>query len=208
MYVRLKPDAVNMLERSKEFKRGMDNTTYHKGYPTNYRGQGGTPSIQVSMAPDGGARDIDVDYRSSSFPVAMFNGHLTASNSDVRAGNNYERHINRWAGFQNWWRQLLRRPHPRRVPTKRRTERSAASRSHRAREKSRSTRWSNDFLKAWLVEGDTLAAMSYISERAYACLAQDLDDPTDVRSRHGAVSAHAAAEGGARRGRVQNRSKG
>ena len=81
-----------MLERSREFKRGIDNTVYHKGYPINYREQGGTPSIQVSIALDGRLADIDVDYRSSSFPVSLFNGHLSAANSDVRAGDNVERH--------------------------------------------------------------------------------------------------------------------
>jgi len=30
--------------------------------------------------------DIDVDNRSASFPKALFDGHLTAGNSDVRAG--------------------------------------------------------------------------------------------------------------------------
>jgi hypothetical protein len=29
----------------------------------------------------------------------------------------------------------------------------------------------NDFLKAWLVDGDILAAMGYISEHSFACLA-------------------------------------
>ncbi len=91
IYVRLTPDARAMLERSQEFKRGADNSVYHKGYPLNYREQG-TPSIQVSMALDGRLADIDVDYRSSSFPSMLFNGHLSASNSDVRAGNNDERH--------------------------------------------------------------------------------------------------------------------
>jgi len=36
----------------------------------------------------------------------------------------------------------------------------------------------DDFLKAWLVEGDVMAAMGYISERSYACLAEDRDDPS------------------------------
>lgn len=79
----------------------MDNSVYHKGYPTNYRERSGVPSIQFSVALDGRRTDIDVDYRSSSFPVGLFNGHLTASNSDVRAGNNYDKHVNRWSGFNN-----------------------------------------------------------------------------------------------------------
>ena len=107
MYVRLTPNAREMLERSREFKRGIDNAVYHKGYPLNYREQRGTPSIQVSIALDGRLADIDVDYRSSSFPVMLFNGHLSASNSDVRAGDNAERHAGRWSGFQNWWRSFF-----------------------------------------------------------------------------------------------------
>ena len=99
MYVLLKEGAVNTLERSKEFERKGDNTVYHKGYPINYRQQGGTPSIQISIALDQRHADIDVDYRSSGFPKALVNGHLSAANSDVRAGNNYERHTERWSGF-------------------------------------------------------------------------------------------------------------
>ena len=107
MYVRLTPNAREMLERSREFKRGVDNAIYHKGYPLNYREQGGTPSIQVSIALDGRQADVDVDYRSSMFPVVLFNGHLSAANSDVRAGNNAERHAAQWSGFQNWWRSFF-----------------------------------------------------------------------------------------------------
>ena len=35
-----------------------------------------------------------------------------------------------------------------------------------------------DFLQAWLVEGNVVAAMGYVSERSYACLAQDAPDPS------------------------------
>ena len=83
MYVRLIPNAREMLERSREFKRGVDNSIYHKGYPLNYREQRGTPSIQVSIALDGRQADIDVDYRASMFPVGLLNGHLSSANSDV-----------------------------------------------------------------------------------------------------------------------------
>ncbi len=44
--------------------------------------------MQFSLAEDGQHADIDVDYRSSRSPQSLFNGHLTASNSDVRAGEN------------------------------------------------------------------------------------------------------------------------
>ena len=39
IYVRLTSNAREMLNRSREFKRGIDNTVYHKGYPINYREQ-------------------------------------------------------------------------------------------------------------------------------------------------------------------------
>ena len=40
-------------------------------------------------------------------PAAMFNGHLTSANSDVRAGNNHERHNGRWGGFVAWWQGVF-----------------------------------------------------------------------------------------------------
>ena len=69
IYVRLTVDAFDKLSRSQQFKRASDNSVYHKGYPINFRGQGGTPSIQISMATDRRNADVDVDYRASFFPV-------------------------------------------------------------------------------------------------------------------------------------------
>ena len=175
IYVRLTPEARETLSRSREFKRGADNTIFHKGYPTNYRQQGGIPSIQVSIAVDNRQADIDVDYRSSGFPAAMFNGHLSASNSDVRAGNNVERHSGRWSGLENWWRSFFG-GRGRTSPDDSAGERPTISRIPRAG-KGQIDAMAGDFLRAWLVEGDIAAAMGYVSNRAYACLAQDSDDP-------------------------------
>lgn len=206
MYVRLAPGAVDMMERSREFRRGMDNTVYHHGYPENYRGQGGTPSIQVSVAGDGLRADIDVDYRSSSFPAAMFNGHLTASNSDIRAGNNYDRYASRWAGLQNWWRSFfgIRTTDTDEDPG---AQRRGLNDKPRAGNQTIDVMMS-DFLKAWLIDGDQVAAMAYVSERAYACLAQDLEDPSTfdrgmapyrllnrLKASHDAVGTHSSLEG-------------
>jgi hypothetical protein len=58
--------------------------------------------FQFSLSRDESRADIDVDYRSSRFPVALFNGHLTASNSDIRASGNDAKH-----------NQQPRRPAPR-----------------------------------------------------------------------------------------------
>jgi hypothetical protein len=175
MYVQLVPNAREMLERSREFKRSIDNSIYHKGYPLNYRERQGTPSIQVSIALDGRQADVDVDYRPSSFPVALFNGHLSAANSDVRAGNNAERHAAHWTGFQNWWRSFfgVRLERPPDAPD----SALALPETPRVGKKNINVMVS-DFLKAWLIEGDIVAAMGYVSERSYACLAQDAPDPS------------------------------
>jgi hypothetical protein len=81
--VRLTPGARETLALVQQFKRRADNSVFHKGYPVNYR-EGGTPSVQISIALDGRPADVDVDYRASSFPSALFNGHLTSATSDVR----------------------------------------------------------------------------------------------------------------------------
>jgi hypothetical protein len=177
MYVLLRPEAVAMLERSREFKRGADNTVFHKGYPINFRAQGGTPSIQISIALDRRNADIDVDYRGSSFPVALFNGHLTSANSDVRAGSNYDRHVNRWSGFNNWWRSFFGvRLERDEAPSAKRDDTTALPAAPRAGKKTIEV-MANDFFEAWIVEGNIAAAMGYVSDRAYACLAQDAPDP-------------------------------
>jgi hypothetical protein len=178
MYARLVSGALDTLARSKEFKRGVDNAVYHQGYPISYRGQTGVPSVQFSVALDGRRADIDVDYRRSIFPVGLFNGHLTASNSDVRAGNNYDKHVNRWGGFQNWWRGFFgvryeQTPQAETPPT-----RLQDLKTPRVGKKKIEV-MVNDFLNAWLVEGNIIAAMGYVSERSYACLAQDSDNPAD-----------------------------
>ena len=107
IYVTLRPDARDVLERSREFVRSHENTVYHVGYPHSYRHASGMPSIQFSLAEDGLSADIDVDYRGSKAPQSLFNGHLTSSNSDVRSGDNSERHTRRWSGFANWWSDVF-----------------------------------------------------------------------------------------------------
>ncbi len=207
MYVVLRDGTLDKLSRSREFKRESDNTVYHHGYPINYRQDGGAPSIQFSIALDGRRADIDVDYRSSSFPAALFNGHLTAANSDVRAGNNFDRHTGRWNGFQNWWRNFFgiglgdspENPPDQRSQLLPRTPRIGDQKMEVMME---------DFLKAWLLEGNVPEAMAYVSPRAYACLAQDSDDPFSVdrgtapfilsrnlKAAYDAVGPHSSLEG-------------
>ena len=178
LYVQLKPSAITTLTRSREFKRADDNTVFHHGYPINYRQEGGAPSIQISIALDHVRADIDVDYRSSGFPSALFNGHLSASNSDVRAGNNYDRHANRWTGFQNWWRNVfgLRSQADDDAQDERPGALPVAPRAGRKNIDA----MMHDFLTAWLVDGDTLGAFSYFSERSYACMTEDRDDGSAI----------------------------
>ena len=169
MYVVLKPDARQKLKESSEFFRDRDNTVYHRGYPLNYR-QDGTPSIQFSMAKDGRHADIDVDYRSSGFPAGLFNGHLTAANSDVRAGNNTQVHLQRWQGLADWWHslfgmqgvvddsdaELLAGDVPP-VPRKGEGKLEEAV---------------QDFLQSWLVERKPELSASYFATQSFACLAE------------------------------------
>ena len=107
LFVALTPDAVDVLTQASEYFRDRDNTVFHVGYPMNVRQIGSVPNIQFSISEDGQRADIDVDYRSSGIPQGLFNGHLTAANSDVRAGDNFDRHTRRWAGFVAWWRGLF-----------------------------------------------------------------------------------------------------
>ena len=61
------PDRDRYASPVERFLRDSDNSISHKGYPQSYREQGGTPSIQFSVALDNWRADIDVDYRWSSF---------------------------------------------------------------------------------------------------------------------------------------------
>jgi hypothetical protein len=177
VYAALKPAAMKTLENSREFKRGRDNTHYHKGYPINYRQQGGVPSIQISCSEDGKRADIDVDYRSSKFPAAVFNGHLSSSNSDVRAGDNHDRHVSRWSGFANWWKSIFG------VPLKEADlkdeelgNKHADIPSFPRAGKGKPEEAMFDFLNSWLVEQQPSQALAYISPRAYSCIDQVAGD--------------------------------
>src|SRR5205809_6684177 len=63
--------------------------------------------MQFSLSDDGLRADIDVDYRSSKSPGSLFNGHLTSSNSDVRAGDNPSAHTARWTGLILRWQDVF-----------------------------------------------------------------------------------------------------
>jgi hypothetical protein len=179
LYVQLRPDTQKILESSREFSRQVDNTVYHKGYPICFRGSGGTPSIQFSLAPDGTRGDVDVDYRSSTFPIMLLNGHLTSSNSDVRAGNNDERHNGSWKGLANWWRDFMG------LVVGDVATADAASIKSKVADQPRLGKGTKpedaiaDFMKAWLIEQNPGVAAGYIAPRAFACLETERGAPVD-----------------------------
>jgi hypothetical protein len=178
LYVQLVPDARKILESSREFSRQVDNTIFHKGFPICFRGTGNTPNIQFSMSPDGTRGDIDVDYRASEFPIMLLNGHLTASNSDVRAGNNDERHNGRWKGLDNWWRSFLG-VMVGDVSSADASTNKMVSTEPRKGKGTRPEEAIEDFLTAWLVEQNPGVAAGYIAPRAYACLGTRRGEPVD-----------------------------
>jgi hypothetical protein len=172
LYVYLKPNAVDILSRGQEFYRDRDNTVYHKGFPICYRLKNGPPSIQISISRDNKLADIDVDYRSSSFPKALVNGHLTASNSDVRAGNNLDRHDDRWSGLNGWWRDVFGQLGSGGKPPKENATESLghiplnpAVKADQGVDKS-----AHDFLQSWVVSNEPNKSVAYFSRRSYPCL--------------------------------------
>jgi len=173
MYVYLKPNAIDILSSSREFFHEKDNTIYHKGFPICYRLKNGPPSIQFSITKDERMSDIDVDYRSSAFPKALFDGHLTAGNSDVRAGGNLTTHDDRWAGLNGWWRQVFgfslgssvkpsKDVATGRAPTIPVNPRVTANQGIDASV--------HDFLTSWVVNRQPENAIAYISPISYPCL--------------------------------------
>ncbi|MGB7439395.1 MAG: hypothetical protein WBR26_04545 [Candidatus Acidiferrum sp.] len=174
LYVYLKPNAYDALTDSQELFRDRDNTMYHKGFPICFRLENGPPSIQISISRDHRMADIDVDYRSSKFPQALFNGHLSAANSDVRAGDNLDRHDRRWQGLNGWWRDLFGfslGSAAGKIPEE--TEKRSASgvplnprvKSNRGIDEA-----AHDFLNSWVVERKPNDAIAYFSRRSYSCL--------------------------------------
>jgi hypothetical protein len=168
MYVKLRLGARELLDKTQEFQRIGDNTVYHAGYPICYRSLPSLPSIQVSATQDMTRADLDIDYRSSSFFKALLDGHLTADNSDVRAGQNFQTHVNRWQGLNDWWRspfsverisdtdarqvQQILPPDPRRAARD-----TAAEAVH-------------DLLNTWLVEKKPEQVLSYFAPDSFYCV--------------------------------------
>ena len=172
LYVYLKPTAVDVLSHSQEFLHDKDNAVYHKGFPICYRLKDGPPSIQFSISRDHKLSDVDVDYRSSGFPKALVNGHLTAANSDVRAGNNLASHDGRWTGLNGWWRDVFGQlgrggAPPKEIATARlgNIPMNPGVKADQGADKS-----AHDFLQSWVVAKEPNKSVAYFSRRSYPCL--------------------------------------
>ncbi|HYI95291.1 MAG TPA: hypothetical protein VEX68_17250 [Bryobacteraceae bacterium] len=167
VYIQLKPGALNLLDQSQEFRRTEDNTVYHKGYPICYRSKPSVPSIQVSATRDKTKADVDVDYKSSGIPKALLNGHLSASNSDVRAGRNDEIHNSQWRGLNNWWRNVLSLPRETKKDVY--AEAGGATADGKAQAKMKPAEAVHDLLNTWLVEQKPENVISYFARQSFAC---------------------------------------
>jgi hypothetical protein len=170
VYVYLKPGALNKLYAAKEFEREHDNTVYHVGYPINFRQIGGVPSIQVSIARTGKRADIDVDYRSSAGVKALFSGHLTSANSDVRAGGNGTTHNRRWNGLPDWWHDLMS-VFVQSAPKIETTEIPVAARETDLA-KAPLPDAIHGYLSEWLIERRPEQLLPLFSIKAYPCIAE------------------------------------
>lgn len=170
IYAVMKPGVIEKLQDANEFFRDKNNSRYHKGFPVCFR-MPDTPSIQVSLTRDGKRADIDVDYRSPKFPQALVNGHLRASNSDVRAGNNGERHNQRWSGLSEWWKMLFGLDlGPPASAEEASLNAAGIPSSPRTTSKQAFDTAVHDFLSAWLLEAQPRFAVPYFSRRSYPCL--------------------------------------
>ncbi len=186
LYAFLVPGAKETLEKSKEFFLGHENTVYHAGYPESYRQEGDVPNIQFSISEDETKADIDVDYRSSKMPGAMFNGHLTSANSDVRAGDNHDRHNNRWGGLVAWWQEiygdLARKKTEGKADllsaSKRQIEEELPPNRPPGAPIAEVYEATQEFLTDWLVRQDVDEALEFLSDQSLACLNTD-DRPGD-----------------------------
>ncbi len=185
LYVLLVPEAKETLEKSTEFFLGHENTVYHAGYPESYRQEGKVPNIQFSLSEDEMKADIDVDYRPSKMPQAMWNGHLTSANSDVRAGDNFDRHNGRWGGLIAWWSQVYGKL----AKEKKESNDLLSMGETEIEEELPPDRppgvviaevydATQEFLTDWLVRRNVDEALEFFSDRSLACLNTD-DTPGD-----------------------------
>jgi hypothetical protein len=106
----------------------------------------------------------------------MFNGHLTSANSDIRVGENSDKHGARWTGLITWWQafgrlaqalpdqpDLLNLDRPE-APTPLPPDRPMGASPERVEDAVQ------EFLTDWLVRRQYDQALEFLSPRSYACL--------------------------------------
>lgn len=181
IYVDLVKNSVKRLGSSKTFHRGKDNHIFHKKYPYNFRQIGKAPTLQISIASDGRSADIDIDYKSSSFPAALFNGHLKASNSDVRPKSHFDKHVSRWQGLIDWWDKIASRFEPihNYHIVQRRDDHLSYEAIHGNTESDEVSDVIDEFLNLWIVRSDLKNAAKFFSQRMAVCT--DFDQNSTIR---------------------------
>ena len=100
------------------------------------------------------------------FPRALVNGHLSSANSDVRAGDNLEKHDGRWSGLSGWWQNLFGLLNPSdkgQRPAETYAE-TAVPPNPRVSEKEGIDKAVHDFLSSWLLEQKPNLAAAYFSK--------------------------------------------
>lgn len=183
IYCHLKPKAVDALSESVEFFRDKDNTVYHKDYPINFRTAGKVPSMQVSIARTGQKADIDVDYRTSRLPMSAVNGHLSAANSDVRAGANPKTHNRKWNGLVVWWRELFNKGAETEAPAVAQAETTPLPPDRPPKNSPEKIEDAAvEFLADWLIRREIDEAMAATSTTMMACTNSDDDTENETVS--------------------------
>ena len=145
-------------------------------------------------------------------PQALFNGHLTASNSDVRAGENPKLHNARWTGLVSWWQNVfgkMKDSKPKEVDlansdlavgpvTPLPPDRPPGAAPERIEDAAQ------EFLTDWLVRRQYDQALEFLSPQAYACVNLSDDargqalDAAGVRSEARKLMEYASARLGRR----------
>lgn len=99
------------------------------------------------------------------------NGHLRASNSDVRVGNNGDRHYQRWNGLSLWWKTLFGFDFSANAGKENLSQNATGiPTSPRVTSKESLDTAVRDFLTSWLLNNKPRFAVPYFSRRSYPCL--------------------------------------
>jgi hypothetical protein len=101
---------------------------------------------------------------------------LSASNSDVRAGNNDERHNGEWAGLSSWWRGFLGLP----LFDKGSDNEDAPTKEPATKASAKPEVAVHDFLQSWLVDQRPDEAASYFAESSFRCREVESDGSVDL----------------------------